>query len=206
MPCLRCPRRQFLAPALRPALAVDLVWPRACIDPESLTRRREIDPPLNTESSKWLAPPSGLTANSENHTARTKENGVFYIALAPFPLILPCPHHRIHNPSRIEGNGQLPRLPDTRYTNQQTHHPSPHRLSNRRGFHAFSDPYRTRLCSPVPPRINHGPHFRHPEGYRRYPVLWFGPVGIAPAAGINFSACVMVGFIFQFYLRRYRFM
>jgi len=50
---------------------------------------------------------------------------------------------------------------------------------------------------------------KYPRSIFRYvsiPVIWFGPVGMPPATGINFSAWGLVGFIFQFYIRRYRFM
>lgn len=50
---------------------------------------------------------------------------------------------------------------------------------------------------------------KYPRSIFRYinvPILWFGSVGMPPATGINFSSWAVVGFIFQFYLRRYRFM
>ena len=50
---------------------------------------------------------------------------------------------------------------------------------------------------------------KYPRSFFRYvniPVVWAGPVGMPPATGINFSSWALVGFIFQYYLRRYRFM
>lgn len=50
---------------------------------------------------------------------------------------------------------------------------------------------------------------RYPRSLFRYvniPVVWAGPTGMPPGTGINFSSSALVGFIFQFYLRRYRYM
>ena len=50
---------------------------------------------------------------------------------------------------------------------------------------------------------------KYPRSLARYvniPVFWVGPVGMPPATGINFSSWALVGFIFQYYLRRFRFM
>jgi len=50
---------------------------------------------------------------------------------------------------------------------------------------------------------------KYPRSLFRYvniPVVWVGPTGAPPATGINFSSWLLVGFIFQFYLRRFRFM
>jgi len=50
---------------------------------------------------------------------------------------------------------------------------------------------------------------KYPRSLFRYvniPVVWVGPTGAPPATGINFSSWLLVGFIFQYYLRRFRFM
>ena len=50
---------------------------------------------------------------------------------------------------------------------------------------------------------------KYPRSLFRYvniPVFWLGPTGMPPGTGINFTSWALVGFIFQFYLRRYRFM
>ena len=50
---------------------------------------------------------------------------------------------------------------------------------------------------------------KYPRSIFRYvniPIIWYGPVGMPPATGINFSSWAFVGFIFQFWIRRYRFM
>lgn len=38
------------------------------------------------------------------------------------------------------------------------------------------------------------------------PIFWTGPGTLPPATGINYSSWALVGFFFQFYMRRYRFM
>ena len=149
-PCLGCARRKFLAPALRPALAANLAWP--CLHQCGIPHPYGWNRPISQIILEIAGIPSGSTANSENHMARTRGNGISYIALAPLPPILPGPYHHVHNPNRLEGNGQFPHLPGTRYTNQQTRHPSPHRFSNWRGFHTFSNPCHTRFYSLTPPQ------------------------------------------------------
>jgi hypothetical protein len=50
---------------------------------------------------------------------------------------------------------------------------------------------------------------RNPRYLFRYvnmPVFWLGPTGMPPGTGINFTSWAIVGLVFQFYLRRHRFM
>ena len=190
-PCLGCARRKFLAPALWPALAANLAWP--CLHQCGIPHPYGWNRPISQIILEIAGIPSGPTANSENHMARTRGNGISYIALAPLPPILPGPYHHVHNPNRLEGNGQFPHLPGTRYTNQQTRHPSPHRFSDWRGFHTFSNPCHTRFYSLTPPQINHSPHFRHPKAqkYRNYSPIFIS-VSLALNYGLSFAAITSV--------------
>lgn len=62
------------------------------------------------------------------------------------------------------------------------------------------------LVSPIPFYFLARKYPRSIFRYVNIPVLWYGPAGIPPYTGINFTSWALVGFIFQYYIRRYRFM